>query len=330
MRKPNTTLNVKETHAIGADSLFLTLFGLDLLEGDTKTSLKEPNTLILTKSAAKRLFGTEKALGQSLLLNDADIYIVTGVLDDFPKNSFLRNHSVFISISSYDDAETIAWNTWYFPTFVKLKPNTRIEDFQAFLNTVKYRYLIPWAMTFDRGLTVERSKAADEKSGNFMKFNNIALTDIHLYSADRKGEFSPNSDIQNVYIMSVIGFFLILLASVNFMNLSTAHSLKRAKEVGIRKTLGSSRIGLIRQFLTESALITLLSLAVAIFIAVITLPFFNDLSSKSISIPFDNPVFWLILIFAGFVLGLISGGYPAFFMSGFIPAKVLKGCLVLK
>src|SRR5690606_18318052 len=124
------------------------------------------------------------------------------------------------------------------PTFVKLHPGSKLEDLNGFLDTVQDRYLIPWAMSFVPGLTVEAMKAQAKVSGDYMDFNAIALTDIHLYSSDRKGEFSANSDIQNVYIMSFIGFFLIVLASVNFMNLSTAHSLTRAKEVGIRKTLG--------------------------------------------------------------------------------------------
>src|SRR5690606_580832 len=125
--------------------------------------------------------------------------------------------------------------------------------------------------------------------------------------------FSANSDIQNVYIMSFIGFFLIVLASVNFMNLSTAHSLTRAKEVGIRKTLGSNRLGLIRQFLTESSLISLFSLILSIIVAAAVLPLFNDLSGKDLSIPVTNPMFWIVVVSGTIFLGLISGSYPAFF-----------------
>ncbi|MEQ9413414.1 MAG: FtsX-like permease family protein, partial [Cyclobacteriaceae bacterium] len=290
-------------------------------------ALKNPKSLVLTTSVAKKHFGEEKALGQSLLLDNDEIYVVTGVLPDLPSNSFLRNHGVFISLSSYDDEHTTAWNTWYFPTFVKIKPNAQVEDLNAFLDTVKERYLIPWAMTFVPGLTIESSRASDKETGNFMRFNTTALTDIHLYSSDREGEFSVNSDIQNVYIMSFIGCFLLLLASVNFMNLSTAQSLKRAKEVGIRKTLGSNRWGLIRQFLTESSLISFLSLWLAILVTGLMMPLFNDLSGKSISIPFGNPFFWVLLIGATFLLGLFSGSYPAFFMSRFIPSHVLKGSL---
>lgn len=325
LRHVDAEENVKEGHVVGADSAFFDLFGLELLAGNPKTALKNPNTLVLTKTAAQKHFGWDKALGQSLLLNNEDIYQVTGVIDDLPKNSFLRDHSVFISIESFENAQSVAWNNWSFPTFVKLLPKAEVDDFQAYLATVKERYLIPWAMTFIPGLTIESSRAADEATGNFMHFNATALTDIHLYSSDREGEFSQNSSIQNVYILAAIGFFLILLAGVNFMNLSTARSLRRAKEVGVRKTLGSNRLGLIRQFLTEAALVSFGSLLLAVGIADAVLPFFNQLADKAISIPFSKPVFWLLLVAAGALLGLFSGSYPAFFISRFAPVKVLKG-----
>ena len=324
LRPVDAVQNVKEDHVIGADSTFFDMFGLDLLAGDPKTALKEPNTLILTKTAAEKHFSWDEALGQSLLLDNDHIYKVTGVIEDLPKNSFLRDHSVFISLESFEDAKSIAWNNWNYPTFVKLLPNANVDNFYAYLSTVKERYLIPWAMTFIPDLTIESSRAADEATGNFMKFHAMALTDIHLYSANREGEFSLNSSIQNVYILSFIGFFLILLACVNFMNLSTAYSLKRAKEVGIRKTLGSDRFGLIRQFLTEAGLVAFLSLMLAITIANLAMPFFNGLADKAIVIPFYNPGFWLLLIAAVLLLGLFSGSYPAFFMSRFMPVKVLK------
>ena len=324
IRKPDTEQNVKEDYVVGADSSFFEMFGLHLLVGDKKTALKEANSLVLTRTAAEKHFGLNEALGQSLLLDNEETYVVTGVMNDLPKNSFLCNHSIFMSISSFEDEHSPAWNLWNFPTFVKLPPAANVEDLQAFLNSVKEKYLIPWAMTFVPGLTVESSKTSDEATGNFMRFNTTALTDIHLHSFDREGEFSPNSNIQNIYILSLIALFLLVLASVNFMNLSTAHALKRAKEVGIRKTLGSNRLGLIRQFLTEAGLISLLSLLLAVSLANGALPYFNELAGKSISIPFGQPGFWLVLVSAALLLGLFSGAYPAFFMSKFIPVKVLK------
>ncbi len=320
IRKSDAELNVKEDNTTNVDNTFFDMFGIDLLFGDPKTALTEPNTLILTKTAAEKHFGLTEAVGQSLLLNNTDTYVVTGVLDDLPKNSFLRNHSVFLSMAGFDDAQENNWGSNNFPTFIKLMPTANIEDFQVYLQSVFGKYIIPYAQSFIPGITEEQFLA----SGNYFIFSTINLKDIHLHS-NRSSELSANGSIQDVYILSFIALFLIILASVNFMNLSTAHSLKRAKEVGIRKTLGSSKIELIGQFLTESGLISFISLLFAIAIAAMVLPFFNELSDKTIELPFTNPVFWLILLFSGTLLGLFSGIYPAFFMSRFVPVEVLKG-----
>ncbi len=320
IRKTGEVLNVKETNTTNVDPSIFDMFGIKLLYGDPKTALNEPNTLLLTKTAAEKHFGIEQAVGQSLLVNNNDTYVVTGVLDDLPKNSFLRNHSVFMSMAGYEDSFSNNWGSNNYTTFVKLIPTAKTEDFQAYLETVFGKYIIPYAQSFMPGITEEQFLA----SGNYFIFSTINLKDIHLYS-NRHTELSPNGSIQNVYILSFIAIFLIILASVNFMNLSTAHSLKRAKEVGIRKTLGSSKMELIRQFLTESGVISFMSLLIALGLAAIAMPYFNDLSDKAISIPFDKPFFWLILFGSGILLGLFSGIYPAFFMSRFIPVKVLKG-----
>jgi putative ABC transport system permease protein len=320
LRKKDTDLNVKEDNTSNVDDTFFEMFGIDLLYGDEKTALSEPNTLVLTKTAAEKHFGLNGAVGQSLLLNNTDTFIVTGVIDDLPKNSFLRNHSVFMSMAGFDEAEKNNWGNSNFTTFIKLIPTAKIEDFQVYLESVFGKYVIPFVQSFMPGITEKQFLA----SGNYYNFNTINLKDIHLYSK-RKLELSSNGSIQNVYILSFIAMFLIILASVNFMNLSTANSLKRAKEVGIRKTLGSSKLELIGQFLTESGVISFISLLFAVGIAALALPFFNELSDKSIYIPYNNPVFWLILLFSGILLGLLSGIYPAFFMARFIPVKVLKG-----
>jgi len=325
LKKPDASINVKESQVTAVDSSFFTMFGLDLIKGNKRTALKEPNSLVLTVSAARRHFGGESALGKNLVMDNGKTLVVTGVMEDLPRNSFLRNHGVFISITSFDDEKTEAWNTWYFPTFVKLHRGARPNDLQTFLGTVKDNYLIPWAMTFVPGLTLESSRESEKETGDYMRFNATVLTDIHLYSTDRESEFSPNSDIENVYIMLLIGVFLITLASINFMNLSTAHALTRAREVGIRKTLGSNRMGLVKQFLTESSLISFLALVASIGMATIALPLFNQLAEKQISIPFSSPVFWCVLVVATLFLGILSGGYPAFFMSRFNPSRVLKG-----
>ncbi len=320
MRKSDATQNAKEDNATFVDASFFEMFGLAISSGDINTALEESNTLILTETAARKHFGSSDAIGQTLLLNNTDTYTVTGIIPDMPKNSFLREYSVFIAMAGLEDAQTDEWTSHNYATFIKLAANTDIQDFQLPLQGMMGKYVIPYAQRFFPGITEEALLA----SGNHLKFSTIPLTDIHLYS-DLEAEMSANSSIQNIYILSFIGLFLIVLASVNFMNLSTAYSLKRSKEVGIRKTLGSSKIALLRQFLMESGLITFLSLLVAIILALLTLPLFNSLAGKTIEIPFSSPFFWLLLIISAVVLGLFSGWYPAFFMSRFMPVAVLKG-----
>ncbi|AKP53458.1 ABC transporter permease [Cyclobacterium amurskyense] len=318
--KSGTLQKVKLSRTTYADPSFLELFGIDLLVGDSETVLSEPNTVVLTKTAAEKFFPVDEALGQTLVFDGGDIYTVTAVIDDLPRNSFLSEYSLFIAMEGYADAKIAHWGSHNYNTFVKLKPNTRIADFDAALPTIVKTYVMVWAQTVFPGVTEEQFAA----SGNYIRYSTIPLTDIHLHS-QRTGEMSANNSIQNIYILSFIALFLIVLASVNFMNLSTASSLKRAKEVGIRKTLGSNRYTLIQQFLTESGLISFASLLLAIGLTLLILPYFNDLSDKQLSLPFMSPGFWLMLLSATILLGLFSGSYPAFFLSRFSPIKVLSG-----
>nr|WP_297786409.1 ABC transporter permease [uncultured Allomuricauda sp.] len=312
--------NVREPGVTYADSTFFKMLGIKLLYGDEDTALTEPNTLVMTKTAAEKHFPADQAVGKTVQLNDRDIYTVSGVVDDMPDNSFLRDRDLFLAMSGYEDSRMAEWGSHNYYTLVKLIPGASAADLQEEMKSMVGKYLIPYAQRFFPGITEQQFL----DSGNYMKYSTIALTDIHLYSG-RGPEFSPVSDIKNVYILGAIALILLILASVNFMNLTTAHSLKRSKEVGIRKTLGSQRKSLIGQFLTESGLIALGSLVFAIIIAVVVMPFYNDLSGKELSIPFSNPIFWLILLIATLALGILSGSYPAFFMSRFVAAKVLKG-----
>ncbi len=320
VRKLDTEANIKEQRTTYVDASFFEMFGINLLAGDSNTALKEPNTLILTKSSAEKHFGSINVLGQSVLVDNTNTYTVVGVIDDLPLNSFLREYTVFMSMEGYADAKIVNWGSNNYQTFIKLIPTANAEDMQEQLEGFLGKYVIPNVQRFMPGITEEQFKA----DGNHLIFSTMPLEDIHLHS-NMVAEVTQNNNIQSIYILSFIAIFLIVLAAVNFMNLSTAHSLKRAKEVGVRKTLGSNKIELIKQFLTESGLISLLSLVLAMLIVVIVLPSFNSLAGKDISLPFTNPVFWLILVIATIVLALLSGSYPAFFMSKFIPVKVLKG-----
>ncbi|SHG56849.1 ABC transporter permease [Flagellimonas flava] len=325
VRKANEKESIKEEHVMASDSTFFEMFGLTLLKGDPSVALKNPGTMILTKTAAKKHFGTDQVLGQTMVFDDKDVYTITGVIPDMPKNSFLRDFTFLISMGSIPEAESSSWANWSFSTFIKLHPGATIQSLQTPLNTIYEVYMIPWIQTFDPSMTLQKFRESRKASGNNMVWSTIALTDIHLSSLNRKGELSLNNSMENIYILSLIGLFLVVLASVNFMNLSTAVALKRAQEVGIRKTLGSKKIELIKQFLTEAITISFLSLLLGLILTAIVLPLFNDLSGKDIALPFGNPFFWILLFLSSVALGLFSGSYPAFFLSRFAPVMALKG-----
>ncbi len=319
LSKTNSKELVLEERTAYADTSLVNMLGLNVLYGNPDQALSGPNKLILTKSAAEKHFNVSNAVGQKLVFNEEATYTVTGIVEDLPKNSFLNGYSVFMSMESRPD-EYMNWGNHNYNTFIKLKPQVDVADIAAPLQGMMEKYLIPYAQEFFPGITLEQFEA----SGNYVHYTTIPLTDIHLHS-NRETDMSQNGDVNNIYILSFIALFLILLASINFMNLSTAYSLKRSKEVGIRKTLGSNKRALIRQFLTESGLITFGAMLLAVTLVLIVLPYFNTLADKSISFPFSNPIFWGILLFSVIVLGLFSGSYPAFFMSKFAPVKVLKG-----
>lgn len=320
VRTQEALSNVREASSTYADSTFFKMLGVELLYGDERTALTEPNTLVMTRTAAEKHFPIDQAIGKTLVLNDSEVFTVTGVMEDLPNNSFLNDRSLFLSMAGYEDAQLAEWGSHNYYTLIKMTPGAKAEDIHEQLQEMVGKYVIPYAQTFFPGITEQQFI----DSGNYMRYSTIPLEDIHLYSR-RSPEFSAVSDIKNVYILGAIALILLVLASVNFMNLSTAHSLKRAKEVGIRKTLGSQRKSLIGQFLTESALIALGSLVVAVIIASAVLPLYNDLSGKDLSLPISNPLFWSILLLAALALGFLSGSYPALFMSRFVAAKVLKG-----
>ena len=319
-RGSDKTTNIKELSTTYVDSTFFEMFGLELITGDKETALKETNTLVMTRTAAQNHFGSVDVVGKSLLLNDEETYIVTGVIEDLPQNTFLKDYSIFMAMAGNVASRENIWGNNNYFTFVKLSPKTRIDNFQLQLEGIAEKYVLPWAQRTFPGMTAESFAA----SGNYIRYHTMPLTDIHLYS-DRQIEMGEKGTIQNIYILSFIGFFLIFLACINFMNLSTAQSLKRSKEVGIRKTLGSNRLQLIVQFLTESGLVAFASMILAIVIALIAMPFFNDLAGRSISIPFTEPLFYITILLVTILLGLFSGSYPALVMSRFIPVDTLKG-----
>lgn len=286
--------------------------------GDPKTALREPHSVVMTESAAKKYFNSTNVMGQHLLVDGNTNYTITGVLKDLPQQSHF-NFDFFVSMSGLSESRDETWISQNFNTYVLLKQGVDSKRLEKLFNESLERYAGPEFKT-----AVNLSMAELKKGGGFIRCSLMPLTSIHLY-ANKVGELGVNGNIQYVYIFSAIAIFILLIACVNFMNLSTARSFNRAKEVGVRKVLGSPRNKLVIQFLTESLLITFLSFIIAVLLSLLLLPLFNQLSQKKTSIDMlftaNFMLYGLLLVF---VVGLIAGAYPAFYLSAFNPIEVLK------
>jgi putative ABC transport system permease protein len=320
IKKGNEYIN--ETRVTHADSTLFDVFTLPVIVGDAKTALTEPNSVVITESVAKRYFGnSDKAIGQTLETDDNQktLYKVSAVIEDVPKNSHF-DFEFFFSMANvrYGFGNYLSHN---FHTYIVLRPGT---DYKAFSNNFKdviNKYVLPQASHFMEVASMEQF----EKAGNKLEYSLIPLTDIHLKSS-RGVEMGVNGNIQYVYIFSAAALFILLIACINFMNLTTARSSGRAREVGIRKVLGSEKKSLIWQFLTESTLIAFIALALAIGLTWLSLGWFNGISGKEMSISTLFKSQYLIFLLAlPFIVGLLAGIYPAFFLSAFQPITVLKG-----
>ncbi len=312
---------ITELRVAHADSTIFNVFTLPAVAGNTLTALNEPNTVVITKSAAIKYFGVSNAVGKILETDDnrSTLYKVTAVIEDIPANSHFHFDFIFsMDNVSYNFGNYLSHN---FHTYLLLKTGTDGKEFEKNFGQYINKYVIPQA----QHLMQIQSMDDFEKNGNKLAYTLMPLTKIHLH-ADSFPELSANGNIQNVYIFSIVAIFILLIACINFMNLSTARSANRAKEVGIRKVLGTRKRSLVQQFLTESTLMAVFSMLLALIIAQLVLPFFNDISSKSISIEslISFPIL-PILVFLPFLVGLLAGSYPAFFLSSFEPIQVLKG-----
>lgn len=310
--------------AVGhADSTLFNVFTLPVLHGDAATALNEPNTVVLTESTAKKYFGTTDVVGKNIETdeNGSTLYKVTAVIKDIPRASHFRFDFLFSMDNVYYE-----WGNFLshnFHTYVLLKPGTDYKALDKKLKTVVDRYVVPQAKQVMNIGSMEEF----EKSGNKLLYSLMPLTDIHLRS-DRFPELSVNGDVQYVYIFSAVALFVLLLACINFMNLSTARSANRAKEVGIRKVLGSEKRLLVRQFLSESVLTTFFALLIALALVALSLNYFNGLAGKELSFgTLFQPQCVLFLLLLLLVVGFVAGGYPAFFLASFKPIAVLKGKL---
>ena len=316
---------ISENAVVHVDSTFFDVFTLPSIIGNTNTALNEPNTVVITETVAKRYFGSsEMAIGKMLETDDNErtLYKVNAVIEDMPKNSHF-NFDFFFSMKNINNYNFGNYLSHNFHTYVVLREGTDYKIFNENFKEVIEKYVFPQAAQF---IQVE-SMDDFAQQGNRLEYSLIPLTNIHLRSS-RGVELSANGNIQYIYIFSAAALFILILACINFMNLTTARSSGRAKEVGIRKVLGTEKKSLIWQFLTESILIVCIALVCSIVFVWLTLGWFNGVSGKEMELSILlKPSYLLFLFFLPFVVGILAGIYPAFFLSSFKPITVLKGKL---
>jgi len=304
-----------------ADSNFFEFFSFILKEGDVKTALKEPNTVVLTEDIAKKYFGAEAAVGKLMVIgNDNKTFKVTGIAENPPANSHFGFNILISSQSSENLKPPGIWLNNFMYTYYTLRPLATVEQVNAKYEDLVVKYVGPEIEKF-MGTTLKQMK---EQNGEYGYFS-TKITDIHLHATAQDG-IEPGGSMTYIYFFGAIGLFIMVIACINFMNLSTARSAGRAKEVGLRKTLGSLRGQMIGQFLAESTLYSLAAVLLALVACYFLLPSFNLLSGKALGMQVLASPFFVIAIFALVILvGLIAGSYPAFYLTSFSAVEVLKG-----
>lgn len=301
------------------DNNFFSIFTLPMIKGDPKTALLHEHSVVVSQSTAKKYFGEEDAMGKVIVMtiDNNQPYTVTGIIKDVPANAHFH-FDMFTSLTGFGNYNSDTWMSGGYHTYLLLKPGTDLSKMEARFPEMVKKYMGPQIQQ-QMGLSLEQFTS----KGNSLGFGLQPLTDIHLNS-NTNNEFEPGGNEMYVYIFAGVAIFMLVVACINFINLSTAGASKRAKEVGIRKVAGSGRFQLIKQFLSESILITLFALLIAFVIVKLALPAFNNISGKELG--FDvKPM--LAFIGLGLIVGIIAGIYPAFYLSSFKPIAVLKGKL---
>jgi len=308
-----------EDRVVFADETFFDIFQIDLVKGNPKEALLRKNQVVISQSLAEKYFGTDDPLQKTLKLDNNDDYMVTGVFEEIPGNTHFHFDMILSFITREEEYNSPAWLNQNYETYLTLNPNTNVEEVESAMNQIAIENMGAELRQF-LDMDYDQFKAA----GNSFEYFLQPLTDIHLYS-NGYGGFEPEGDITYVYIFSAIAAFILIIACINFMNLSTARSANRAKEVGLRKVMGSLKGQLIGQFISESVVITLVSGLLGLAVATVLMPYFNQLADRQMAIDFVNAL-PLVLIGSALV-GFLAGVYPAFFLSAFSPVQVLKGNL---
>lgn len=313
--------NIRENHVGGADSSVFEVFTLHMIAGDPRTALVAPHSMVITEKIAKKYFGQTDAVGKSLVVNDTIHYRITGVIKDIPTQSHFT-FDFLLPLSENSQSRDDNWLSENWNTYILLKPGTDTKKLVPKLNEMLIRH----SEVVLQNILHQGIKEFTANGGK-LAVSITPVKDIHLHS-NKLGELQSNGSIQYIYIFSAVTILILLIACVNFMNLSTARSANRAKEVGVRKVLGSLKSNLVMQFLTESMLISFIALIISFLLAWFLLPNFNQIAGKSIHLgSLFQPLMLVSAVVLMIIVGLLAGSYPAFFLSTFQPIDVLKGKL---
>ena len=300
-----------ERKVIWAEPELFEMFSMPLVLGDPATALSEPYSMVISEDLAYKYFGAEDPIGKAVNLDNRWDFMVTGVMRNLPTNSHMRpdmlvSYATMNVIGSWDLDDWEYHRNLY--TYIRLRENVSPDEFEAKLPAFLERH------------------AGDQyrEAGISLRPSLQPLVDIHLFS-NRESEHEPNGDIRYVALFMVIAFLILIIACINFINLATARSEMRAREVGVRKVLGANRMQLIRQFLGESILMAGLAAIVAVILVQLVLPAMNDIAGKQLALPLSDGMVLAVLVLGTTAIGLAAGSYPAAYLSGFLPAVVMKG-----
>ncbi|MET0243745.1 MAG: FtsX-like permease family protein, partial [Flavitalea sp.] len=323
--EPVVELNGKtfnEKNFAFVDPNFFDVFTIPFLDGDKHSALQRPGNAVITKTLASKFFGNENPIGKVLRLKNFNQEVkVAGIINEIPKASHFH-FDMFLSLTEIPDAKSDSWMTSNYHTYLVLRDGYDYKKLEAKLPAAVEKYMGP-QLKQSMGMTLKEFRANGNELGLYLQ----PLKDIHLHS-DYVGEIEAGGNLKYVYIFGAIAVFMLLIACINFMNLSTASASKRAREVGIRKVMGSLKKQLVWQFLVESAIITFVALLLAIVFVEMAMPVFNQLSGKDLAFSFTaSPWILPALAATGLVTAFIAGIYPAFVLSSFNPIKVLKGAV---
>ena len=303
-----------------ADQGLIDVLEIPIIEGDAELALTEPNSIVISKSKANKLFPNENAVGRLLIVNNNinNPYKVTAVMEDFSSTSHI-NYSFFMALhpNIFYPGEQYRWDAYNYYTYVRVTPETDIAALEKKLKLIDNKYNAPYSEV--RNDHIRSREILRNNKYELQAVENIYLTDEDI------SEGLLHSDLRFMWMLGAIAIFILIIASVNFINLSTAKLAGRAKEVGLKKTVGAHKGIIVRQFFTESLLYCLISVVLALLLSITLLPFFNELSNASLSIPFTNWWFIPTLLLITIVVGVLSGLYPSLYLSSFKPIKILKG-----